>query len=180
MNDSDAFMVEYDRKVTFFDCHQRFLPMSHAFRGDKWSFLKGNTIRKGPLKRKLEPYIMKMLDDLKESENGGFKGYSEHHNWTRKSYLYELPYAKVLILLHNINLMHKERNITESIISMCFDVTNFSKDYMNVRKDLATLCNYPSLEAKRNAKGNLTRPQAPYCLKPVERKEILKWLMRLT
>jgi hypothetical protein len=87
MNDSDAFMVEYDRKVTFFDCDRRFLPMSHAFRGDKWSFLKGNTIRKGPPKRKLEPYIMKMLDDLKESENGWFKGYSEHHNWTHKSYL---------------------------------------------------------------------------------------------
>jgi hypothetical protein len=57
---------------------------------------------------------------------------------------------------------------------MCFDVTGFSKYNINVRKDLATLCNCPSLEAKTNAKGNLTRPQAPYCLKLSERKEILK------
>jgi hypothetical protein len=50
---------------------------------------------------------MKMLDDLKESENGGFKDYGEKHNWTHKSYLWELPYAKELILPHNIDLMHK-------------------------------------------------------------------------
>jgi hypothetical protein len=39
-----------------------------------------------------------MLDDLKESENGVFEGYSENHNWTHKSYLWELHYAKALIL----------------------------------------------------------------------------------
>jgi hypothetical protein len=40
----------------------------------------------------------------------------------------------------------------KSIISMCFDVTGFSKDNSNVRKDLAGLCNCTSLEPKRNAK----------------------------
>jgi hypothetical protein len=61
----------------------------------------------------------------------------------------------------------------ESIISICFDVTGFLKDSMNARKDLAALCNHLSLEATRNAKGNLTRSRDPYCLKPAERKEIL-------
>jgi hypothetical protein len=75
--------------------------------------------------------------------------------------------------------MHQERNVAESIISMCFDVTDFSKDNVNARKDLADLCNHPSLEPKRNAKGNLERPRASYCLKPVERKEILRWLKKL-
>jgi hypothetical protein len=58
--------LEYSRKVTFFDCHRRFLPLSHAFRGDKRSFLKGKTVRKGPPKRKLGADIMKMLDDIQE------------------------------------------------------------------------------------------------------------------
>jgi hypothetical protein len=44
---------------------------------------------------------------------------------------------------------------------MCFDVTDFSKGNINVRKDLTDLCNCPLLEAKRNAKGNLKRPRAP-------------------
>jgi hypothetical protein len=47
---------------------------------------------------------------------------------------------------------------------------------MNARKDLAVLCDRPSLEVKKIAKGNLTRPRAPYCLMLTERKEILKWL----
>jgi hypothetical protein len=75
--------------------------------------------------------------------------------------------------------MHQERNVVESIISMCLDVTGFSKDNMNARKDLASLCDHPLLEVKTNAKGNLTRRRAPYCLKPAERKEILKWLNKL-
>jgi hypothetical protein len=67
----------------------------------------------------------------------------------------------------------------ESIISMCFDVTSFSRDNFNVRKDLAALCNHPSLEPKRNAKENLKRPRAPYCVKSAERKDILRWLTKL-
>jgi hypothetical protein len=50
IDDSDAFKLENDKKVTFFDCHRRFLPLSHAFKGDKRLFLKGKTIRKGPPK----------------------------------------------------------------------------------------------------------------------------------
>jgi hypothetical protein len=53
-----------------------------------------------------------------------------------------------------MDLMHEECNIAKSIISMCFDVTGFSKDNFNARKDLATLSNRPSLEPKTNAKGN--------------------------
>jgi hypothetical protein len=120
-----------------------------------------------------------MLDDLKESRNGKFEGYGENHNWTHKSCLWELPYANALILPHNIDLMHHERNVVESIISMCLDVIGFSKDNMNARKDLAALCDRPLLEVKTNAKGNMTRPRTPYCLKPTERKEILKWLKKL-
>jgi hypothetical protein len=119
-----------------------------------------------------------MLDNLKEPENGNFEGYGENHNWTHKSCLWELPYAKALLLPHNIDLMHQERNIVESIISMCLDVTGFSKDNMNARKDLAVLCDRPSLEVKNTAKGNLTRPRAPYCLM-LTKKKILKWLKKL-
>jgi hypothetical protein len=80
---------------------------------------------------------------------------------------------------HNIDLMQQERNIVESIMSMCLDVTGFTKDNMNARKDLATLSDHPSLEAKLNARGKQKRPKAPYCLKPVERKDVLRWLKTL-
>jgi hypothetical protein len=61
---------------------------------------------------------------------------------------------------------------------MCFDVTGFSKDNVNAKKDLADLYNRPSMELKINAKGNMKRTRAPYCLKLAERKEILRWLKK--
>jgi hypothetical protein len=138
--------------------------------------LKGKTVRKEPPKQKLRADIMERLDDLKESVNGVFDGYSENHNWTHKSCLWELSYAKALILPHNIDLMHQGWNIAESIMRMCLDVTGFMKDNMNGRKDLAALCDRLLLEAKPNARGKLSRPMAPYCLRPTERKEVLRWL----
>jgi hypothetical protein len=67
----------------------------------------------------------------------------------------------------------------KSIISMCFDVTGFLKENVNARKDLPAPCNHPSLEPKTNANGNLKRSRAPYWLKLVERKDILRWLKKL-
>jgi hypothetical protein len=75
--------------------------------------------------------------------------------------------------------MHQERNVTKSIMSRCLYVTGFTKDNMNAWKDLAALCDSPSLEGKQNARGKLSRPKAPYCLKPTERKEVLRWLKTL-
>jgi hypothetical protein len=128
------------RKSLYLICHRRLLPLNHLFRSDKQSFLKGKTVRKGSPKWKFGADIMKMFNDLKELENGVFEGYGENHNWTHKSCLWELSYVKVLILPHKINLMHHEQNIAESIMSSCLDVISFIKDNMNVRKELAALC----------------------------------------
>jgi hypothetical protein len=67
----------------------------------------------------------------------------------------------------------------ESIMSMCLDVTGLMKDNINARKDLASLCDCPSLEAKPNGRGKLDRTTAPYCLKMIERKEVSRWLKTL-
>jgi hypothetical protein len=64
-------------------------------------------------------------------------------------------------------------------MNMCLDVTGFTKDNVNARKDLAALCDHPSLEAKPNSRGKLSRSNAPYSLKPTERKEVLRWLKTL-
>jgi hypothetical protein len=55
--------------------------------GDKESLKKGNSVRKGAPKQKLRANIMKMLCELKESQDGVFEGYSEKHDWTHKNCL---------------------------------------------------------------------------------------------
>jgi hypothetical protein len=62
MDDTDAFRLQHDKKVSSFDCHQRFLPSNHLFRNDIQSFLKGKTVRKGPPKQKFGADIIKIWD----------------------------------------------------------------------------------------------------------------------
>jgi hypothetical protein len=47
INDTDVFRLQHGKKVSFFNCHQKFLPSNHSFSNDTWSFLKGKTTRKG-------------------------------------------------------------------------------------------------------------------------------------
>jgi hypothetical protein len=68
----------------------------------------------------------------------------------------------VLILMHNIDVMHQEHNMGESIISSCMGFSGKTKDNMKARQDLAELCNHPSLEFKVNG----GKPRASFCLKP--------------
>jgi hypothetical protein len=59
-----------------------------------------------------------MLDPKRPSY---FERHGESHNWTHKCALWELPYMSALNLMHNIDIMHQECNMDESIISTCMD-----------------------------------------------------------
>ena len=144
MSDTKAYRLEHGKKVTFFDTHRRFLPRNHHFRNDTKSFRKGIKVKEGPPKRLTGKDIKEQLQNLKLAKDGvNFEGYGKEHNWSHKSFLWELPYAEALILPHNVDLMHQERNVVETIISMCFDFTGQTKDNINVRKDLVMLCDCP-------------------------------------
>jgi hypothetical protein len=71
--------------------------------------------------------------------------------------------------MHNTNVMHREDNIGESILSTCMDFADKTKDNQNARKDLAQLCNRPIVELTTSG----GKPRAPFYLKPKERKEAL-------
>jgi hypothetical protein len=82
--------------------------------------------------------ITDMLNNLVLKKNGDeFVGYGNEHNWTHKCALWELPYAEALILMHNIDVMHQERNVGESILSTCMAFVEKTKDNHKARKDLA-------------------------------------------
>jgi hypothetical protein len=77
--------------------------------------------------------------------------------------------------MHNIDVMHQECNVGESILSTCMSFTDKTKDNHKVRKDLSLICNRPSLELK--SRGG--KPHAPFCLKARDRKEVLIWLKNM-
>jgi hypothetical protein len=70
-------------------------------------------------------------------EGDGFAGFGKDHNWTHIPGLWELHYATALIFMHNIDEMHQECNMAESIISMCLNDKKKTKDNFKARWDLA-------------------------------------------
>jgi hypothetical protein len=50
--------------------------------------------------------------------------------------LWELPYAKSLILMHNINVMHQQSNFCQALINTCMDFPDKTKDNDKARMDL--------------------------------------------
>ena len=112
------------------------------------------------------------INDKKPNE---FDGYGKEDNWTHICGLWELPYSEALILMHNIDVMHQEHNVAESIGMTCMDFTDKTKDNRKARKDLAAICHRPSLHLTESG----GKPRAPFCLKPIERKEVMRSMKNL-
>jgi hypothetical protein len=83
--------------------------------------------------------------------------------------IWELPYAHALILMHNINGMHQERNVAESIVSTCLDIMGKIKDNFKARRDIVDVCNRPSFEL--DERGG--KPCALFVLKVMKRLKFL-------
>jgi hypothetical protein len=142
MKDTSCFRLKFGGKFCYFDCHRHFLPLDHSFRLDNDAFKKGNIVLEGPPRRLRGLEITDILDNLVFKEHRDeLVGFGNEHNWTHKCALWELLYAKALILMHNINIMHQEHNVGESILSTCMAFADKIKDNHKVRKDLAQLCN---------------------------------------
>jgi hypothetical protein len=106
-SDTNCFYLTVGEKISYFDCHQRWLPPKHPFRTQKDSFRKDTVVKKGQPKRLSGPKTAENLSKLViNTERNEYAGYGEEHNWTHICALCELPYAHVLILMHNIDVIH--------------------------------------------------------------------------
>jgi hypothetical protein len=129
------FRLIYGGEISYFDGHRRWLPRKHNFRQELNAFQKDTTITKGLPKCLSGAQIVDILDKLTPDPKrpGYFDGYRETHNWTHKCALCELSYMLTLILMHNIDVMHQKRNMSESIISTCMDFPGKTKDNRKAR-----------------------------------------------
>jgi hypothetical protein len=134
-SDTDCFRLTHGGKINYLDCHRRWLPQKHDFRQEQNTFQKDTTVTTGPPKHLSSAQIVDMLDKLTPDPKrpSYFEGYGETHNWTHKSTLWELPYMPALILMHNIDVIHQECNMGESIISTCMGFSGKTKDNKKAR-----------------------------------------------
>jgi hypothetical protein len=80
------------------------------------------------------------------------------------------------LLPHNIDVMHKEKNVAKSIFSTIFDIPEKTKDNVKARVDQQTLCNRAALNMLHDVTRNKwVMPQASYCINRAQKREILEW-----
>jgi hypothetical protein len=73
-------------KISYFDCHRRWLSQKHDFRQEQNTFQNDTTITKGLSKHLRGTQIVDMLDKLTPDPErlDYFEGYGETHSWTHK------------------------------------------------------------------------------------------------
>ena len=61
------------------------------------------------------------------------------HNWRKKSIFFELPYWSSLLIRHNLDVKHIEKNICESILGTPLELEGKCKDGEKARLDMEHL-----------------------------------------
>jgi hypothetical protein len=168
-------------KYSSFDKHHQFLPLDHPFRQDIKNFTKGVIVKDPPPQMMTGAEVHAQIDALvANQEGGGFVGYGEEHMWTHKLGLARLPYFDDLLLPHNIDVIHTEKNVAKALWGTIMETEN-SKDNPKARVDLAMLCDRPKQEMQPPRGGKIwKRPKADFVLARKHRREVLEWMQMLT
>ncbi|XP_060974535.1 uncharacterized protein LOC133039646 [Cannabis sativa] len=74
----------------------------------------------------------------KSKKRKGGKGVTNEPQgpWKKKSIFFELEYWEHLVLRHNLDVMHIEKNVSDSLINTLFNIPGRSKDGIKSRLDL--------------------------------------------
>lgn len=63
----------------------------------------------------------------------------DDQQWKKKSIFFDLPYWESMVLRHNLDVMHIEKNVFDNIVYTLLDDKGKSKDNLSARKDLREL-----------------------------------------
>ncbi|XP_035845189.1 uncharacterized protein LOC118491477 [Helianthus annuus] len=186
------------KKVCYLE-HRRFLPRGHPFRKRKKDFnkLQENDVIKNPLsgeeiydylagfenrwgkKKKSKKKKSKKKKSKKKTSKEEKESIDERTKfWHKKSIFYELEYWKKLLVRHQLDVMHIEKNVCESIYGTLLNLPHKTKDGLNARQDLEELGIKPELQPQ--PKGNrLLLPPACYTLNTSEKHQFYDTLSNI-
>ncbi|CAL8153844.1 unnamed protein product [Prunus armeniaca] len=157
--------------------HRRWLPWDHEWR-EKDKEFDGNT------ERRLRPREWsgdEILDQLNRLDFAPFGKTvsrirpSTHMNWTHKPMFFELPYWSKLKLRHNLDVMHVEKNVFDTLVGTILDIEGKTKDTIKARLDLERMGIRRGLWMNRD-NDKARRDLAFFSMKPNDKKEFLKFV----
>ncbi|GJS48359.1 histidine kinase 3, partial [Tanacetum coccineum] len=157
--------------------HRRFLKKPHKWR--RSLEFNGKTENGDPPREFGRDAIMTQLARLptrvtgKHPRFGGVKikcNVLVELNWTKRSIFYELEYWSFLTLKHNLDVMHIENNVLESILNTLL-MNDKSKDTAKARQDLKRLGIRSGLWLGQNKNKKCSKSQAAYSFTSEDRKK---------
>nr|GEY74529.1 hypothetical protein [Tanacetum cinerariifolium] len=179
-------MVEHERILTpskiAYIGHRRFLKNPHKWR--RSLDFNGEIKNEDPPRKFDRDDIMAQLARLpmhvkgKHLMYGGVKikcNVLVGLNWTERSVFYEPGYWSFLTLKHNLDVMHIEKNVLESILNTLL-MNDKSKDTIKARQDLKRLGIQSGLWLGQNKNGKCTKPHAAYSFTPGDRKKFCQFI----
>nr|XP_009776104.1 PREDICTED: uncharacterized protein LOC104225927 [Nicotiana sylvestris] len=163
--------LKHSRKMCYMG-HQTFLPPEHQFRRDKKLF-------DGKEDHRLAPTSlsgMEVLEELREFKNVFGKGQKKRSRdnkgpWKKRSIFFELPYWKTNKLRHNLDPIHIEKNICDSILGTLLEIDGKSKDHVNSRYDLQEMGKRKELQPIQDVvSGTISLAKACFYMNPEEKR----------
>ncbi|XP_042950146.1 uncharacterized protein LOC122282038 [Carya illinoinensis] len=174
---TESNWLKFGRKQCYMG-HRRFLPPDHIWRSKKGLF-------NGKEDHRIPPRVLSGSDIVSQLHMVGDvqfgksrrkrKRTSEELNWTKISIFFKLPYWSTLLIRHNLDVMHIEKNICDNIFGTLLNIPGKTKDNINARRDLEILGMRKELHL-RHAGEKFTLPPAMYTLHGDERNKFGEWL----
>ncbi|KAK9076729.1 hypothetical protein SSX86_005063 [Deinandra increscens subsp. villosa] len=154
--DKSSRWLDHGKKWCYMG-HRRWLHTNHCSRKDTRSFDGYEELRDPPN----PPSGVVSLNQLEHVDF--LVDNVEKSPWKRKSIFFKLPYWKNLLVRHNLDVMHIEKNVCDNIVGTLLGQAGKSKDNMKARLDLKKWGIREELHPKNNPRNNnMYLPKACY------------------
>jgi len=175
--DTCSLYLKKSRKMCYMG-HRRFLPGDHKFRRSKKAF-NGETEMRPPPKLLSGTALLNQMEGLDvifgkhpETKKKNKRKGDEVMPWSKKSIFFRLPYWDHLLVRHNLDVMHIEKNISESILGTLLGIEGKTKDTLQSRLDLKDLNIRDKLHPVED-RGKVYIPPACFTLSKKEKEEFI-------
>nr|XP_009799974.1 PREDICTED: uncharacterized protein LOC104245959 [Nicotiana sylvestris] len=167
--DTCSQYLKHSHKMCYLG-HRKFLPVDHPFRRDKKSF-------DGKEEHRLAPTPLtgeEVFEELIEFNNIFVKGTKKRSRsakgpWKKRSIFFELPYWVHNKLRHNLDVMHIEKNICDSLLGTLLEIDGKSKDHEISRYDLQEMGIRKELQPKTNNNGTVSLAKSCFYMEPKQK-----------
>nr|GEV83499.1 hypothetical protein [Tanacetum cinerariifolium] len=101
---------------------------------------------------------------------------SKSCGWRKRSIFWNLPYWKTNLILHNLDVMHIEKNVFENVFETVMDIEGKTKDNAKARDDVKIYCKRKELEKNESTRKY---PKSCYTFGKDEKKVVCDWVSKL-